>query len=96
MHNTFLQQAVYFGIPLGVLVSAALIGLAGFFLARRRRAAIAGVLAYVLLVQLVSFAFEASFEGTVLRVLFYMSIGMAVALLRSVESERAAAPGRSA
>ena len=96
VHNTFLQQAVYFGIPLGVLVSAALIGLAGFFLARRRRAAIAGVLAYVLLVQLVSFAFEASFEGTVLPVLFYMSIGMAVALLRSVESERAAAPGRSA
>jgi O-antigen ligase len=93
VHNTFLQQAVYFGIPLGVLVSAALIGLAGFFLARRRRAAIAGVLAYVLLVQLVSYTFEASFEGTVLRVLFYMSIGMAVALLRSVESERPAAPG---
>jgi hypothetical protein len=92
VHNTFLQQAVYFGIPLGVLVSAALLGLAGFFLARRRRAAIAGVLAYVLLVQLVSYAFEASFEGTVLRVLFYMSIGMAVALLRSVESERRAAP----
>ena len=42
------------------------------------------------MVQLVIFLFEASFEGTVLRVLFYLSIAMAAALLRSVEAESAA------
>lgn len=89
VHNTYVQQALYFGIPLGVFMSLVLCAIAVFFFARARRTAIAGVLAYAVTVQLVSFLFEASLEGTVLRVLFYMSLGIAVALLRSVESEPA-------
>jgi hypothetical protein len=88
-HNTYVQQAVYFGLPLAIVVSIALWGTVSVFLARRRWSGVAGVIAYTLLVQLISFLFEASFEGTVLRVLFYLSVGLAVGLLRSVEAERA-------
>jgi O-antigen ligase len=87
VHNTFVQQVLYFGLPLGLVVSAILCGGAGVFLARRRSEQIAGVIAYAVMVQLVIFVFESSFEGTVLRLLFYFSIGLAVALLRSVEIE---------
>jgi O-antigen ligase len=94
LHNAYLQQALYFGLPLGLLVSLALCGTVGVFLARSRSVALAGVIAYTLMVQLVSFLFESSFEGKVLRILFYMSIGLAAALLRSVErsSPPASAP----
>jgi O-Antigen ligase len=94
VHNTFLQQVVYFGLPLGVLVSLALFALPVVFLARRSTQ-IAGVITYTLMVQLVLFLFESSFEGTVLRVLFYMSVGMCLALLRSVEAESRATVGAS-
>lgn len=86
VHNTFLQQVVYLGVPLGAVVSLALLALPAAFLARRATP-LAGVIAYTLMVQLVLFLFESSFEGTVLRVLFYMSIGLAFALLRSVEHD---------
>jgi hypothetical protein len=87
VHNTYLQQAVYYGLPMGLLISLALCGIAGVFLARRRAFALAGVIGYALMVELISFLFESSFEGTVLRVLFYMSVGLATALLRAVEVE---------
>ena len=86
VHNTYLQQAVYYGLPLGLVISLVLCGIPGVFLVRRQTA-LAGVIAYTLMVQLVSFLFESSFEGTVLRVLFYMSLGLATALLRAVEAE---------
>jgi O-antigen ligase len=96
VHNTFLQQVVYFGLPLGLVASVALCAIAGFFLARRTTP-LAGAIAYTVMVQLVLFLFESSFEGTVLRVLFYMSVGIAVALLRAVEHESSAvAPTRPA
>jgi O-antigen ligase len=88
VHNAYLQQAIFYGLPLGLLVSLALCGTAGVFLARRRSLQLAGVIAYALMVQLISFLFEGSFEGTLLRVLFYLSIGLAAALLRSAEQER--------
>lgn len=87
VHNTFVQQVLYFGLPLGLVMSAILLGIAGVFLARRRVQPIAGVIAYAVMVELVIFAVESSFEGTVLRLLFYLSIGLAVGLLRAVESE---------
>jgi O-antigen ligase len=87
VHNTYLQQVVYFGLPLGLLVSLTLVGTAAVFLARRRLSATAGVIAYALMVQLVIGLFESSFEGTTLRVLFYLSVGLATALLRAVEAE---------
>jgi O-antigen ligase len=86
-HNAYLQQVIYFGLPLGLAMTLALWATVGVFVANRHAQALAGVIGYTILVQLVSFLFEASFEGTVLRVLFYMSIGLAVALLRSVERE---------
>lgn len=95
VHNTYLQQAIYFGIPAALLISLALCGAAGVFLARRRSIALAGVIGYALMVQLVSFVFEASFEGTVLRVLFYLSVGLATALLCSAEREQQVAMHRT-
>jgi O-antigen ligase len=92
VHNTFLQQVVYVGLPLGMLASLALCAIPAFFLARGPTP-FAGVIAYTLMVQLVLFLFESSFEGTVLRVLFYMSVGLAAALLRAVESEAPASAG---
>lgn len=87
VHNTFLQQIVYFGLPLGLLVSAALVGMAAFILARRAHGPFAVALGYVVVVQLVIFLFQASFEGTVLRVVFFMSMGLGVAFLRATEAE---------
>lgn len=92
VHNTFLQQVVYYGLPLGLVTSVALCAIAAFFLARRTTP-LAGAIGYTVMVQLVLFLFESSFEGTVLRVLFYMSVGFAVALLRAVEEESPAIPG---
>jgi hypothetical protein len=60
-HNTYVQQALYYGLPLGLVVSLALWGVAGVFLAHTRSIAIAGVIAFTLLTQLVSFLFESSF-----------------------------------
>jgi O-antigen ligase len=88
VHNAYLQQALFYGLPLGLVVSLALCGTAAVFLARRRTAVLAGVIAYTLMVQLISFLFEGSFEGILLRVLFYLSIGLATALLRSAEQEQ--------
>lgn len=85
VHNAFLEQVVYYGIPLGIAVCLSLCGLAVFFLARRANL-LAGVIAYTLIVQLVLFLFESSFEGTVLRVLFYLGVGLAVAAMRSVDA----------
>jgi hypothetical protein len=89
-HNAYLQQAINFGLPLGALVTLSLWGTALFFFTRLRWTPIAGILAFTLVVQCVSFLFESAFEGTVLRVLFYLSIGFAAALLRSVEHGRTA------
>jgi O-antigen ligase len=87
VHNTYLQQVLYFGLPLGLVVSATLVGIAAVFLARRPSTALAGVIAYAVIVQLVIGLFESSFEGTTLRVLFYLSVGLATALARATESE---------
>jgi O-Antigen ligase len=88
VHNAFLQQIIYYGVPLGVAISLVLCGLAGFFLARRTVTPLAGVMGFALMAELISFLFESTFEGTVLRVLIYMCIGLMVGLLRAVETGR--------
>jgi O-Antigen ligase len=85
-HNTYLQQAISFGVPLGAVVSASLIAIVPFLFTRRSSTGL--VVGYAVLGQLVIFATEASFEGTVLRVLFYLSLGLGVALVRSGEDGR--------
>lgn len=87
VHDTYLQQIIYYGIPLGIAVSISLMLICAFFFSHRVRHDLARVLGFALLIQLFSFAFEASFEGTVLKVLFYLFIGLAVGLLRSVERD---------
>jgi hypothetical protein len=77
------------------VASLALCATAGVFLVRRWSNAFAGVIAYTVIVQLVIFMFESSFEGTVLRVIFYLSIGLAAGLLRAMESESPRAAGAS-
>jgi O-antigen ligase len=94
VHNTFVQQVLSFGLPLGLLVGAAIVGFAGFFVARRLHNSLGGAIAYVVIVQVVIFLFQASFEGTVLRVLFYLSVGLGVTLLRAVERESVADAAR--
>jgi hypothetical protein len=88
------QQILYYGIPIGVVVSVALWMLPAFF-RRRPTQPLGGVIAYTLVVQLTLFLFESSFEGTVLRVLFYLSVGLATALLRTVDRDdgTAVSPG---
>lgn len=89
VHNTYLQQMVYFGVLLGACVSLALVGTAVFFFSRWRTSPVARVVGFTLVAQLVVFAVESSFEGTVLRVLFYLSIGLATALVRASEGAHA-------
>ncbi|WLW50650.1 O-antigen ligase family protein [Streptomyces sp. YU58] len=86
VHNTYLQQMVYFGVLLGACVLLALIGTAVFFFSRWRTSPVTRVVGFTLIAQLFVFAVESSFEGTVLRVLFYLSIGLATAVVRASES----------
>jgi O-antigen ligase len=90
-HDTYVQQLLYFGLPLGVLVCTSLVGIWRFFLrVEGPTAGLARILGMSLLGQLLIFTFESSFEGIVLRVLFYLSLGFAVGLLRAAEGEAAA------
>jgi O-antigen ligase len=91
VHNTYLQQLLYYGLPLGVLVGCVVAALPIIFVARRWRTPVAGAVAYAVLVEVISFAFESSFEGTVLRVIFYLTLGLLVGLVRAADRESAAA-----
>jgi hypothetical protein len=84
-HNTYLQQAISFGVPLGVLVSSSLVAIVPFLFTRRTRAGV--VVGYAVLGQLVIFATESSYEGNVLRVLFSLSLGLGVALVHAEAEE---------
>ena len=92
VHDTYLQQMVYFGVLLGALVSLVLAGTAVFFFSRWRTSGPARVVGFTLVAQLVVFAVESSFEGTVLRVLFYLSLGLATALVRASEKDPGGLP----
>lgn len=94
VHDTYLQQMVYFGPLLGALLSASLIAIAVFFFSRAARTPVARAVGYALVAQLMIFIVESSYEGTVLRVLFYLSVGLATALTRSAEAEAAPAEAR--
>jgi O-antigen ligase len=89
VHNTYVQQLVYFGLPLGVLVGIVIAALPIVFVVRRRASPLAGAVAFGVLVEVLSFSFESSFEGTVLRVIFYLTIGLLAGLLRASDQEAA-------
>jgi hypothetical protein len=84
VHDAYLQQVLYYGIPLGLVVCMSLVGICRFFF-QQVRADLGRILGFSVLVQLLIFVFESSFEGTVLKVLFYLCIGFAAGLLRSAE-----------
>lgn len=85
VHNTYLQQILSFGVPLGVAVSLSFVGLAWFFFARAGPGTAGRVLGASLLVQLLIFTNQSSFEGVVLRVIFYLSVGLGAGLLAATE-----------
>jgi O-antigen ligase len=89
VHNTYVQNLLSFGVPLGVLTGLAVIALPlWFFLrARARTVPIAAVVGLALTIEAFAFAFESSFEGSVLRVIFYLSVGLFAELVRRVEAE---------
>lgn len=92
VHNTYLQQILNFGVPLGVLVGLAIAALPVPFLLRRRICPLAGAIGFAVLVEVISFSFESSFEGTVLRVIFFLSLGLLVGLLKAAEAEMSVSP----
>jgi O-antigen ligase len=92
VHNTYVQQLLSFGVPLGVVLAATLLALPVWFLVRARGVPAAGVVGLALTIELLSFAFEASFEGSVLRVIFYLSVGLLAGLVRRLEIDSGTAP----
>ena len=91
IHNTFLQQLVYFGIIFGFIVVISLILMPiRFFIWRTKYPKVkfmAKAIAFSILAQLIIFLSQASFEGSVLRILLYFSVGLVVAFLNSFEKE---------
>jgi O-antigen ligase len=93
-HNTYLENAMYFGIPLAALITIALLLLPARLYVRFSslgsapslvRACFLGIVC-----QLLVFVTQTAFEGSNLKIIFYLLIGMSVALLRASSEERAA------
>lgn len=82
VHNTYVQQLVYFGVPLGLVAAWFVARAARSFFGRDdlSRAAGLGVVA-----ALVSFLAESSLEGTLLRPLLFLSFALLGALALSGE-----------
>jgi len=81
VHNAYLQQLVSYGLGLGLLTILCLIGL-WWATERLDRYRLTG-LSLAVLTQLLLWLTESSYEGTVLRPILYLSIGLGVALLRA-------------
>jgi O-antigen ligase len=91
VHNTYLQQVLYYGIPLGVVCSAALWLLAARLLlwpvrtrAARVMAAAIGVSVFI---QLAVFLVETSFEATLPKTALYFFVAFGVIVVMQVDRE---------
>ena len=88
VHNTYLQQFIYFGIPMGLVVGFSLIAIMFRFMnwyqGGYMSTYLANAVGFSILVENLIFLSETSFEASVLRVMFYFQIGMLVALLSSL------------
>jgi len=88
VHNTYLEQIMWFGLPLGMINILALIALPLIFMhGLRRRDQISRArlgIAAAIVCQLLIFITESSFEGQFLKILFYVSVGFSVALVNSL------------
>jgi O-antigen ligase len=87
VHNTFLQQLLAYGVVLGLVGALALVELTRYFLGGRS-SGLRRAIGLTLVAALVDFTVESSFEGTVLRVVFYLLLGVLVGLLHAIEGPR--------
>ena len=86
-HNAYVEMMVDYGVPLGMLCAASLILVA----LRLRRMTVTAQKAgdgvesvwLSVLCQLMIFMTEASYEGAVLKVIFFMSAGWGVAMINA-------------
>lgn len=85
VHDTYLQQILAYGVVLGLIVIISLVEVARRFL-RPCAGQLRQMIGLTVLAQLFIFVTESSFEGSVLRVLFYLFLGMLVGLLNADES----------
>ncbi len=94
VHNTYLQQVLYYGIPLGVVCSAALWLLATRLLLwpLRRRAArvMAAAIGVSVLIQLGVFLVETSFEATLPKTALYFFVAFGVIVVMQMNREELA------
>jgi O-antigen ligase len=94
-HNTYLESMMHFGIPVGTLFNLSFVLLAfPFFRAQHelRPSLVPAALVASVLAQVLVFSNQASYEGALQRILFYMSLGLGIALVNSMRRERAQAP----
>lgn len=91
-HNTYLEQLLYYGIPLGTIVVISLLSLPWRFLRKlpcdTPESILRTSLGLGILSQLLIFLSQASNEGTLLKVWFYFSVGLGVALVNRLSRER--------
>ncbi len=91
VHNTYVQQALYYGIPLGLLSSTALWLLAARFLfwptVLRGVRVMAVAVGASVLIQLAIFLVETSFEATLPKTGFYFFAAFATAILTQMSRE---------
>jgi O-antigen ligase len=85
VHNTYLQQLLAYGVVLGLVVILSLVEVVRCFL-HRGASQLRQMVGLTVLAQLIIYVTESSFEGAVLRVLFYLFLGMLVGLLRADEN----------
>ena len=89
-HSTYLQQLLFYGVPLGLLSSAAWIALAYVFWNWRSRTPdarrFARAVAAALTVILIAAAIETFMEATVPRLLIYLFMGMSTVLLNAYDA----------
>lgn len=86
VHNTFLQQMLYYGVPLGSLVAVSLLLLVLRFLRwrdpRPPMRLFAFSVAVALFVQMLIFLVETSFEAALPKMAFYVFVAISISVLR--------------
>jgi O-antigen ligase/polysaccharide polymerase Wzy-like membrane protein len=88
-HSTYLQQLVFYGVPLGLVSSAAWIALAYLYWNWRARSPeahrFARAVAAALTIILIAASVETFMEATMPRLLIYLLLGMSTALLNTYD-----------
>jgi len=89
-HNAFIEQLLNYGIPLGLLLCVSFIFVMLYFFdvrhLSRQQAVVSKGVGIAVLSQLLVFFSQASFEGYLLKVIYYFSIGLGVVLVRKANS----------